>query len=252
VPGGSPSTFPLGAPPRLQGSTAFLILSDRRDEVGPRGRGQRKAPALDGRLIGRHLEGVGQIGLRDRSRPARRGEQDRGRRCQRDEGGGRVVTGILLLGEQLALRSPLPMILGEVTVLAHAVRVLGSIVVRTRVREFLPPIRMIAVLAHAFGVEDAVDVRALGDLAARAPLLLGAFGLLRLPRDTRLAGLFAFGFRLFYSDAGLIILTVQHDQRGLLARSILTLKLLVFNSHDLVITVSRSTLQRRLERRLRR
>jgi len=149
------------------------------------------------------------------------------------------------------------MILGEVTVLAHAVRVLRPIVVRTRIRQLLPPICMIAVLAHAFGVEDAVDVRALSDLAARAPLLLGAFGLLRLTRDTRLTSLFAFGFRLFYSDAGLLLIfAVQHDQRGLsiarLLAPLLTLEFFVLNSHDLVITVSGSPLQRRLQGRVGR
>ena len=83
------------------------------------------------------------------------------------------------------------MILGEVAVFAHPVRVLRPLEVRTRIRQFLPPVRMVAVLAHTFGVENAVDMRTLGDFAARAPLLL---------RLTRHTFLFAFSLRLFDLD----------------------------------------------------
>jgi len=112
------------------------------------------------------------------------GEQDRGSARQGDEARSCDVTGGLLCGQQLALRPPLSMILGEVAVLAHPVRVLRPVVVRTRIRRFFPPVCMIAVLAHAFGVENAVDVRTLGDLAAGASLLLRLLGLLRLTRHT--------------------------------------------------------------------
>lgn len=63
-------------------------------------------------------------------------------------------------------------------------RVLGAVMVGTGTREFFAPVSVVAILAHALGVEWPVDVGALGDLSARATLLrlLWLLGLLRLAR----------------------------------------------------------------------
>jgi len=117
------------------------------------------------------------------------------------------------------------MILRQVAVLAHPVRVLRPVVMRTRMCRFFPPVCMIAVLAHAFGVENAVDVCTLGDLAAGASLLLG---LLRL---TNLFTASTFGLRFFHS--------VFSDQRS-------GNHLILGLHHRLVKTVSGPAFQRRV------
>jgi len=117
------------------------------------------------------------------------------------------------------------MILRQVAVLAHPVRVLRPVVMRTRMRRFFPPVCMIAVLAHAFGVENAVDVCTFGDLAAGTPLLLG---LLRL---TNLFTASTFGLRLFHC--------IFSDQRS-------GNDLILGLHHRLVKTVSGPAFERRV------
>lgn len=79
------------------------------------------------------------------------------------------------------------MVLGEVAVFADAVSVLWSVKVRTSVGWLFAPIGVIAVLAHALGIENAVNVSALGNLAAR-DTLIGLFWLLGLTRLPDLTG----------------------------------------------------------------
>lgn len=75
------------------------------------------------------------------------------------------------------------MVLREVTVLTDTVRVLRPVKVWTGVSGFLASIGVVAVLAHALGIENAINVQALHYFAARDTLLglLRLFGLASLP-----------------------------------------------------------------------
>lgn len=79
------------------------------------------------------------------------------------------------------------MIFGQIAVLADAVGVLRPVKVRACIGRLLASICVVTVLAHALCIEGTIDVRALGDYAARASLLR-LFGLLRLARLANFAG----------------------------------------------------------------
>lgn len=59
---------------------------------------------------------------------------------------------------RLVLSSPLPVVCTQVAVFADTVRIVGSICVRALVRQLDSALGMVAILAHAFGVEGLVSV----------------------------------------------------------------------------------------------